>query len=95
MDPVVIDTNKYHHDLAKYNRDYEDAWEYHFGQVIQDEAFLESVMMDYFAEEYNDIPSLPAFHQQMLWWFSSETPNEFKDKWIERCNEEAKRRVDG
>jgi hypothetical protein len=71
------------------------AIEHHFEQVLNEESFLESVMMEYFSEEYSNVASLPEFHKFMLWAYNHSVDCKYKDKWIEGAEWEAKRRADG
>jgi len=91
IDPAVQDTDKYHTELAKYNRGYIACKAYLFDQVLHDKSFLEGVMFDYFPEQYDDILDLDKFHAQMLTWLWLEQSSPILTKWLERCDEEAHR----
>lgn len=90
-DSVDIDTNKYHHDLAKYNR----AIEAMIPIVEDDYTFFESFLMDEYEDVYNGYSeeSLKLLHKNHI--IQSESDDEMFNKWQEYVLDEVKRRIDG
>jgi hypothetical protein len=88
---IEADLNKHLSQEAQFNC----AYEYHFKQVLEEPTFLEQVMMEHFPEKYEEVISLPVFHQQMMNWYASGTVSKIKDKWIEEVQEEALTRAEG
>lgn len=88
FDPIVQDTEHYHDNLAKYNRDFENM----IKEVLEDDIFFENFVRDYMEYAWNHYSDneLKKLHQELV-----NGKHEESELYYKHVRDEAKSRIEG